>query len=423
MKTNMTITQKPTFLHPEAALVDTLASQCVKCALCLPHCPTYKVTEDENESPRGRIALFQAIAQEVLPLDAKAKKHLDLCLGCSACERVCPAKVEYGELLDHGRFLFNIKNPALQQNSRTFWVKSFTALLHAPSAMRVLHWLLWGIDRCGLRYFANMTAFTRLLGLHRFEQILPAALRKPRPLHQHYAPLNPHRGTVMLFVGCLTPLCDQETLRAAIHVLRYCGYAVIVPPAQNCCGAVDRHAGDLNTAKTLAKTNQTAFAPPTDIPIDAIVSLATGCTVVLGDYQPNVVDLVSFLVHQAEIPATQLQPISADVGLHTPCTRRNILRECSDGEKLLQKIPGLRLYTIMHQDCCGAAGTYMLEHPHMADVLADNLLISIENTPLDFIATTNIGCALHLQQRLNQIKKPLKLVHPVVLLAQSLQPL
>ena len=82
--------------------VNRLASQCVKCALCLPHCPTYELTKDENESPRGRIALFQAYAKDQLKLDRHGKNHLDQCLGCRACERVCPSHVEYGELLTLG---------------------------------------------------------------------------------------------------------------------------------------------------------------------------------------------------------------------------------------------------------------------------------------------------------------------------------
>jgi len=125
-------------------------------------------------------------------------------------------------------------------------------------------------------------------------------------------------------------------------------------------------------------------------------------------------------VHHAEIPEAALKPLSYDVVIHTPCTRRNILRECSDPEKLLQKIPGLRCHTIANPDCCGAAGSYMLEHPAIAEALADNLLISSEKFPIDYLATTNIGCALHLQQRIHQSKPNVKVVHPVVLLAQSL---
>ena len=411
--------QKPALSSDESQRVNSLASQCVKCALCLPHCPTYKVSEDENESPRGRIALFQAIAEGALPLNEKSKGHLDRCLGCSACERVCPAKVEYGQLLDHGRYLLNTRDPALARHSVPPLVRSFTRLLRERTWLRGLQWILWGLQRSGLRSLARKTQLTRLLGLQRFEQILPHTVHKPSVLAQTYEPLGPKRGTVMLFLGCLTDLCDPQTLSAALQVLRLCGYTVIIPPEQTCCGAVNLHAGDWPTAQNCAKTNQQAFTQPEN-PIDAVVSLATGCTVVIGDYQHNVIDLVSFLVHQAEIPITTLRPLPLDIAIHTPCTRRNILRELSDPEKLLQKIPELRLHAITNPDCCGAAGTYMLEHPQMADTLADNLLISLEQVPIDLLATTNIGCALHLQQRLNQIKPGIKTVHPVVLLAQSM---
>lgn len=411
--------QKPDLSSNESQQVNSLASQCVKCALCLPHCPTYKITEDENESPRGRIALFQAIAQGELPLNAKSKGHLDRCLGCSACERVCPAKVQYGQLLDQGRYLLNTRDPALARQSISPLIRGFTRLLRERTWLRTLQWVLWGLQRTGLRAFARQTQLVRLLGLQRFEAILPQPVQKPSTIAQTYEPLGPKRGTVLFFLGCMTDLCDPETLSAALHVLRVCGYQVIIPPDQTCCGAVNLHAGDLPTAQACAKTNQQAFSA-SDSPVDAVISLATGCTVVIGDYQHNVIDLVSFLVHHAEIPTATLRPMPLDVWVHTPCTRRNILRECSDPEKLLQKIPALRLHTISNPDCCGAAGTYMLENPEMADTLADKLLNSMKQTPIDKLATTNIGCALHLQQRLNHTNPGIKTVHPVVLLAQSM---
>jgi glycolate oxidase iron-sulfur subunit len=79
------------------------ADRCVKCALCLPHCPTYRDSLDENESPRGRIALMQAAAREELAVDTRLAGHLNRCLGCRNCEPVCPADVPYGRLLDAGR--------------------------------------------------------------------------------------------------------------------------------------------------------------------------------------------------------------------------------------------------------------------------------------------------------------------------------
>lgn len=416
----MTIDQKPAPLGETAQIVDTLASQCVKCALCLPHCPTYKVTEDENESPRGRIALMQAVAQQALPLTEKVKGHLDGCLACNACERVCPAKVSYGTLLDEGRYLFATMDPSLHNKGRSRLLSAFIRLLPSHRAMRSLQWILWGLQKTGLRRFAQLTHLNSLLGLARYEALLPNPVTPPVSIASYYPPLGPARGTVQLFLGCLTSLCEKETLLAAIAVLRRCGYAVHVPPEQTCCGAIHLHAGELPKAKALAARNQQAFQAPSDHTIDAIVSLATGCTVVLDDTQPTAIDLISFLMRHAEIPQAQLKPLDYDVWVQTPCTRKNVLRETQDPERLLGQIPGLRVHAITHPDCCGAAGAYMLEHPHMADQLGDALLKSLENRPIDYLATTNIGCGLHLQERLKALNPGVKTIHPVVLLAQSL---
>ena len=185
---------------------------------------------------------------------------------------------------------------------------------------------------------------------------------------------------------------------------------------------MNQHAGDTQTAEMLAVQNQQAFASNAE-QADAIISLATGCTVVLQSYQSKVVDLVSFLVHRAALPVASLKKQNSAVWIHTPCTRRNILREISDPEKLLSNIPGLTCHPIANPNCCGAAGSYMLQFPKDADALADKLLNAIQDQPIDTLVTTNIGCALQLQQRLKALKSPVKVMHPIVLLAKSLSPL
>lgn len=412
--------QTPEQPQSEANAVEALASQCVKCALCLPHCPTYKLAEDENESPRGRIALLQAAAQNALPLDKSLFDHIDRCLDCRACERVCPANVAYGELLDTGRALFQQRDPILSKQASRWQLRAFLRLLPSHTHMRAFHWLLWGVQKTGLRRLARMLSIPRLMGVSRFEQSLPEPITRPQPTMTSLLPLGPQRGTVALFLGCLTTMCDPKTLAAACTVLRHCGYEILIPPEQTCCGAVNRHAGDKETAQKLAAINQAAFKQ-SEQKIDAIISLATGCTVVLEEYAPKVVDLVSFLVHHAEIPTGSLKTMETNVWIHTPCTRRNVMREVSDPEALLAKIPGLKLHAITNPDCCGAAGSYFLQHPQTADALADKLLISTENKSIETLATTNIGCAIHLQQRLKALKSPVNVVHPVVLLAECLR--
>ncbi len=417
-----------------AELVDKLASQCVKCALCLPHCPTYEVTKDENESPRGRIALFQALAQEKLPLTEKAKSHLDLCLGCRACERVCPAHVEYGQLLTLGRALL----PELPQQTPIKKPKQSTRflswILSQPANSRRLQWLLWFIQCLGLRQIARALKLTDLLGLRSLDKLLPH-VDKPMRLQTFYSAIGAKRGSVMLFSGCLGSLASQETLDASIVVLRHLGMDVHVPPQQTCCGAIASHAGDIQEAHKLAKQNCDAFLAEK---IDYIITTATGCSAVLQEYASHfsfspdlnnpafsqfsakVMDIVSFIQHSDWPETLKLSPIKQQVIVQTPCTRRNVLKTPQEPAQMLAKIPDLQISPFTSTHCCGAAGTYMLDHPSMAEVLAQQLLKELENKEVNFIATTNIGCALHLGKQIREKYPHIKVGHPVILLAQSL---
>lgn len=416
-------TNTPSLLAQE---VNKLASQCVKCALCLPHCPTYELTQDENESPRGRIALFQALSQETLPLTPKVKKHLDQCLGCRACERVCPAHVEYGLLLTSGRaqlkeLSLQIPLPTLPLSSRFLaWIAQH------PHAQHLIHRLLWMVEISGLRSLSRKLSLTRLLGLQALDEILPT-LPKPITLKPIYEAIGHKRGTVMLFTGCITSWCEQETLLASIFSVVQLGYDVWVPNTQTCCGAIALHAGEREEAKILALKNEHAFK--SDNPhFDYILTTATGCSAVLQEYENatfahKVIDIISF-IQQCEWPATlTLKSLPLSVVLHTPCTRRNVLKSSTHPEQLLARIPALQWHSFASLHCCGAAGTYMLDHPTLAKQLALQLLSELKYTngeKVNYIATSNIGCALHLQRELKNQWPTIKVIHPVVLFARSL---
>lgn len=419
----------------ENAEVDRLASQCVKCALCLPHCPTYQLTQDENESPRGRIALMQALAQEKLPLTAKAKQHIDQCLGCRACEAVCPAHVEYGKLLVHGRSLIKAIPPQIPLPPIPRTTRFLSTLVTHSKALNVFHWLLWGLEKTGLRRFARKLKLPSFLGLKRQDELLPQVF-KPRAFAPHYQAIGKTRGRVMCFTGCMTTLTDQETLTATLFLLRRLGYEVTLPPKQTCCGAIALHDGDLKTAQGLAEQNVKAFLDAA-AGCDHIVTVATGCSAVLKDYdsffssQSNskqaemsafshkIIDIMEFL-HLIEWPSELVpQPLKLRVILHTPCTQRNVLKSSAYPEQHFARIPQLEWKTFASPACCGAAGTYMLNHPDFAEPLAQKLLSELDNIHVDFCATSNIGCALHLQQQLKKRHLPITVGHPITLLARA----
>lgn len=345
------------------------ADRCVKCGLCLPHCPTYRLSADESESPRGRIALIEAWASGALPDSDALQSHIDRCLLCRACERMCPAQVPYARIVDDFRAATRASRHQLISRGARFALRSL-ASLSRPKARYPAH----GVER----------------------------------------------AEVMLFVGCTAGGLDPATLRDAIAVLNRLGVTVRIPEQQGCCGALDQHSGNAARARELIGENLAAFANSAS----AVLYLASGCGSFLKEYAQHAekgggfaaraTEFCDFVASLTEGEETLWQPVPRRVVLHIPCSLRG--GEAAT-ERLLRRIPGISLTRLDWPDCCGAAGSYMLEHPRLARRLRAPLLERIRAERPDVVLTSNIGCALHLSAGLRGIQ----VLHPASLLALSLE--
>ncbi|MGM0595382.1 MAG: (Fe-S)-binding protein, partial [Pseudomonadota bacterium] len=257
---------------PHSPDILQLADRCVMCGLCLPHCPTYRLLRNEADSPRGRIALMQAAAHGELGEETSLGLHLDRCLACRACERMCPSKVEYGRLIDASR---EQRPPTRPQSLVRLLegVRDREKLRTTASALR-------SYQRSGLQWLARKSGLLKGLNLDALEQRLPP-IPEQKPLQRHYPARGVERGRVGLFVGCIGTVMEGELHRATITLLTTLGYAVHLPPAQGCCGSLHQHNGESATAATLAEANIEAFA---DLGLEAIVSTASGCAAQLFEY-------------------------------------------------------------------------------------------------------------------------------------------
>lgn len=397
------------------------ADRCVKCGLCLPHCPTYELSRNEAESPRGRIMLMQGLAMNLLEANTALESHLDGCLGCRACETVCPAQVPYGELIDAGRAVLQETRP--QRNAA---LRHYAGWLTGKRRRRLLVTLLWLYQRCGLERLAR-----GLLGSKsrpgRLATLLPRVSLPP--LASYYAPPAPARGHVQLFTGCVSELADGQTLKDSIYVLNRCGYSVEIPAEQGCCGALHLHNGLTAEARDLFARNQAAFGPAKS----AILGTATGCTAMLHEYGlysdtpgadafANRVSEISSFLHQQWPEQLQFRGIKARALLHEPCTQRNVLGGYQSVIALLQRIPGLELQPLPgNHACCGAAGSMMLTDPVQADQLLAKKLDTDELPGTDYLLSSNIGCAMHLAGGLRRRGLGVEVLHPVSLLARLLR--
>lgn len=379
------------------------ADRCVKCAVCLPYCPTYAVSGNEAESPRGRIALARALADGSQDAGPGLSRHLDQCLACRNCEPVCPAGVPYGRLLDETR-------AELAARRRRPTVKQLGLKLVARRGV--------------LRGLAKML---RLAQLARLDRLIPAGRRLPRlsaptPWRDREPRQARARGTVGLFVGCVADILDAETRDAAARVLAACGYRVHLPPDQTCCGALHLHAGDTARARALAASNARAFGSGS---LEAVVSTATGCGAQLHEHvfpAGDHADVCLFLASGGRLDGVELLPLEARVAVHVPCTQRNVLGNIDAAATVLARIPGLTVQRLAAEPrCCGAAGSYVLEHSGIADRLGRDLAQQLAGDPPDYLATPNIGCAMHLADHLRRLGANTEVLHPVTLLARQLR--
>ena len=398
-----------------------LADQCVKCGYCLPHCPTFRLRQDEAESPRGRIALIQGWLGGQIPYDARVDAHLANCLECRACEPVCPSLVRFGALMDGARGERERRRPRaarwlarlrLRLLSGPGWLPALALAAALARGLRV--------HRLGRRASGTTQARLRILG-----GVL-AALHRPRSrrglLRSARPPARPaaHTGAaaqVALFRGCVARAVQGPTEAAALRVLRRLGWAVALPAGQGCCGAMHRHNGERALAERALEHNRRCFGA---LPV---VGFASACTGELAEHGGlDATELCRWLAEHPWPADAVPRRLDARVAVHVPCSQRNLLGDPTAAYRLLERIPGLETRPLAENAlCCGAAGTYLLEHPRTALALAAPKIAALQALRPRFLVTTNTGCALHLAARIDEAGLDIEVLHPVELLDRQLR--
>lgn len=406
------------------------ATKCVACGLCLPHCPTYNLLQDEAESPRGRLSLMLALARKDLPLNAKLESHLARCLNCRACEKVCPSYVGFGLALDSARAVIESHRteaglPASKSTSLIEW------LVEKPARMRRLAKLLRLYQQTGLQWLVRTTRMLRLLRLDNLDADIPR-LAPQKDLAEFHSATDKSNGKVILFSGCQADMADQPALASSIRLLKRLGYEVRVPAKQNCCGALHLHAGHRGKAIELMRKNIDAFSGGNE----AIVSVASGCTATLGEYNKylnddksaagfsaRVRDINQFLEGATWSEDIAFDPLPRRIVVHNPCTLSHVLRQEDKPYTLLAKIPGMEILPLPENNqCCGAAGAYHLTQTPIAKRLRDPKIMHLKRLAPDVLVTSNPGCATFLGAGLREVGLTTEVLHPVTLLARQLKP-
>jgi len=392
-----------------------LTDQCVMCGLCLPHCPTYRLENAEAESPRGRIALARALTTGTLAPTPAAVAHLDHCLGCLSCEKVCPSQVQYEEILVHTRAaLIDVPraHSALPDFAQRILrnPRAATAVARWAARLRLGRWLPPLARRLplGVRWRRLAMALPDLPRAARFSSPKPATRA---------------RGHLGLFRGCVASVYDRDTLAAAKCLLEALGYEVVETPDAACCGALERHHGDVAAAARSANGMRRAIESTR---VDTVLVAASGCHGDLrGQVSPDgrvrVEDVHAFIASDDALATLRFRPLPQRAALHLPCSQVNSVGAIAAIRGLLARIPQLTVVTLPEQPrCCGAAGSYFLEQPDFAVRLRDEKLAQTEALAPDLLLTTNIGCRIHLGNGLRERAAPLRVIHPLALLAEQL---
>lgn len=417
---------------PEQGIVQ----RCVRCGLCLPHCPTYLETLRETSSPRGRIHLIEAVGRGQLSLsDRGFVDQMYQCLDCRACEAVCPSGVEYGRLVESTRAQIERAMPGTPFKRVLRWLV-LTKLFGDMRVFRGLSRLLFFYQRSGLQWLARHLGVLRLLRLAELESLLPPlparflipADQHDEPARERVQPGLPVPQTA-LFAGCVMSTVFAETGRATRRVLLAHGCAVDLPSGQGCCGALTIHAGDLEGARVLARRNIEAFERSG---LAFIIVNAAGCGAALKEYaqllagdplyaeraaqfSARVRDISEFLADFSPPPVLRTLPLR--VTYQEPCHLAHAQRVTRAPRQLLKRIPGLELLEMGESTlCCGSAGIYNLTRPAMSRRLRARKIQHTSATGAEIVVTANPGCHLQLHSGLRQAHAEMRVMHLVDLL-------
>ncbi|HEY1628795.1 MAG TPA: heterodisulfide reductase-related iron-sulfur binding cluster, partial [Tepidisphaeraceae bacterium] len=365
---------------------------CVHCGLCLPACPTYTETFNEADSPRGRIQLMLALSDGTIQPSAAVRTHLDLCLDCRGCETACPSGVVYHELIEETRTKLPGDRTLKARIMRWFFLHIFTK----PRRLRLFLLPAQLFRRSNLFVLLpiNLRRMTRMLPTN--SQIWPTPLPASTPAAKR-PDQNARNISIAFFPTCIGSVLYTDVNQQAIDLLSAAGCDVMISPWQTCCGAIHQHNGAGEQARQLAKRNIDAMFPDDGrAPPDFIVTSIAGCGAMLREYDfvlrddPRYASLSKIFVSKVRdiseallevgVPAMK-HPIHAAATYHDACHLIHAQHVASAPRQLLAKIPGLRMVALPESDiCCGAAGTYNLQHPPMAAALANRKLANINST-------------------------------------------
>ena len=411
-------------LESGVQVAEQVLRTCVHCGFCNATCPTYVVTGNELEGPRGRIYLIKSVLEGEAAVTEKTVEHIDSCLGCLACETTCPSSVTYSHLLEEARPRLEAayRRPAIDRLVR----RILTMLLPYPGRFRVaLKLAAVG----GLFSFLVPRRLRHLLAMAPSTLPEPATLARPgtiRPDFTGSEGKSVPRARVLLLTGCAQQVLGPQINDATVRLLTRLGVEVVIPPGMGCCGALTFHMGERSRSLRLMRNNIQVWHEEMERgDLDAIILNTSGCAIAVREYghifrddplADKAAGVVQIVKDVSElVDELGLGEISRATGLrvayHDACSLQHGQQITRQPRQLLQQA-GFELVEVPDPHmCCGSAGTYNLLNPQMAAELQRRKASTIESVRPHLVAAGNIGC---IEQIAGALQVPV--VHTVELL-------
>ena len=379
---------------------------CVSCGLCLPTCPTYRVSGSEAESPRGRITLMRLIESGASPLTAGAATFFDSCVQCRACDVACPSGVQFGHLIEATKTSLQLEMPRRLPIVRRLGLRSGLWLLGH-------HRLLRGAA-IGLVVAQRLRMVPRSVALPR---VRISEIRLPLAITPTAAQGEP----VWLFTGCVMDAWQRSIHQDAITVLEFAGARISLPDSpSSCCGALHSHAGNHEQAQTLARATMASMPGADPILVDS-----AGCGAAMKEYghllgtteaeafSARVFDVHEWLARPDRLRRLQLSPTGETVVVQDPCHLRNVQRVSG----AVRTVLGAAYEIVETADdalCCGAGGAYSVLQPDIANEIRSRKVAALQRATQGDgsvpVASANPGCIIHLGAAGVRTEHPMTLV-------------
>ena len=376
---------------------------CVQCGLCLPHCPTFRVTGLETSSPRGRIAAMRAVQEGQATVEGDFTRFTDECLACRACEAACPSSVPYGRLIEAARAQTEAARPAPERAVRRAGINGVIG------HRRLTRLMGWGL--------AVMQAL-------RLDRLAPARLSMATPrvtLRGMRQPLPEPVGDgpeAMLLTGCVMDIAFRPAHRATLHAMARAGYRATTPPKGGCCGALAAHAGEVEQARHLARQRIAEMEGA-----QVVVADSAGCSAHLRSYGHLLADDPAWADRAREFSAKVRDAVELDappartvderVAVHDACHHLHAQGIGPEVRRVLRHAGATPVDLGDGGRCCGAGGIYNVLEPEMAATLGEQKARAIIATGARVVAVANPGCAIQIRNHLRAQGSDVQVCHPL----------